>query len=167
MKVADQTVSVVAKLPQKSVFNYVEMNPRQEDSINPNSAILSYFQLGEFTYENYAIMQCLMSLLNEPFFNQLRNKEQLGYIVQAMFDGRNKGLAGHVMVQSNKYGPEYLESRINFVLNDLAQMKEPFKVEQVQKMKDKELATLSQKASNLAAETDKYWTYLQRDYVDQ
>jgi len=72
-----------------------------------------------------------MSLLNEPFFNQLRNKEQLGYIVQAMFDGRNKGLAGHVMVQSNKYGPEYLESRINFVLNDLAQMKEPFKVEQV------------------------------------
>ena len=34
-------------------------------------------------------------------------------------------------------------------------------------MKDKELATLSQKAANLAAETDKFWTYLQRDYVDQ
>jgi len=34
-------------------------------------------------------------------------------------------------------------------------------------MKDKELATLSQKAQNLAGETDKYWTYLQRDYVDQ
>ena len=51
-----------------------------------------------------------------------------GYIVQAMFDGRNKALAGHVMVfmvQSNKYGPEYLESRMNLVLKDLASMKQP------------------------------------------
>lgn len=108
-----------------------------------------------------------MSLMNEPFFNQLRNKEQLGYIVQAMFDGRNKALAGHVIVQSSKYGPEYLEARMNLVLNNLASMKEPFTAEQVKKMKDKELATLSQKAQNLAGETDKYWTYLQRDYVDQ
>lgn len=83
-----------------------------------------------------------------------------------MFDGRNKALAGHVMVQSNAHGPEYLESRMNLVLKDLASMKEPFTADQVKKMKDKELATLSQKAQNLASETDKYWTYLQRDYVD-
>jgi len=27
------------KLPDKSVFDYTEMNPRTEDSVNPNSAI--------------------------------------------------------------------------------------------------------------------------------
>ena len=70
-----------------------------------------------------------MALLKEPIFNQLRNKEQLGYIVQAKFEGRNKALAGQIIVQSNKYGPEYLESRINLVLNGLAQTKEPFKAQ--------------------------------------
>lgn len=39
------------KLKDKSVINFVEMNPRTEDAVNPNSAILSYFQLGEFSYE--------------------------------------------------------------------------------------------------------------------
>lgn len=81
MKVADQVSSPMAKLPQKTVLNYMAMNQNQEDSTNPNSAIQSYFQLGEMTYENYAIMQCLMGLIKEPMFNQLRNKEQLGYIV--------------------------------------------------------------------------------------
>jgi len=98
LKAVDFATPLAVKLPQKSVLNYAEMNLRQEDSVNPNSAILSYFQLGEFTYENYAIMSCLVSLLNEPFFSQLRSKEQLGYIVAARFDGRNKGLAGHVLV---------------------------------------------------------------------
>ena len=102
------------------------MNLKQDENINPNSAILSYFQLGEFTYENYAIMSCLISLINEPLFSQLRSREQLGYIVAARFDGRNKGLAGQIVVQSNKYGPEYLESRINLVLDGLANSKEPF-----------------------------------------
>lgn len=70
-----------------------------------------------------------MALIKEPMFNQLRNKEQLGYIVQAKFDGRNKGLAGQIIVQSNQYGPEYLESRINLVLDGLAKKKQPFKAE--------------------------------------
>lgn len=81
MKVANQAASVLAKLPNKSVLNYVHMNPKSEDRVNPNSAIQSYFQLGELTVQNYAIMQCLMGLIKEPLFNQLRNKEQLGYIV--------------------------------------------------------------------------------------
>ena len=75
MKAVDYTTPLFAKLPKNTVFNYADMNLRQEDSTNPNSAILSYFQLGEFTYENYAIMSCLVSLLHEPLFSQLRSKE--------------------------------------------------------------------------------------------
>ena len=56
MKVANQASSVLAKLPNKSVLNYVHMNPKSEDRVNPNSAIQSYFQLGELTVQNYAIM---------------------------------------------------------------------------------------------------------------
>jgi len=31
------------KLPDKTVNDYMEMNPRTEDSVNPNSAIMCYF----------------------------------------------------------------------------------------------------------------------------
>merc|ERR1712203_682421 len=58
----------MVKLPDKTAFSYTEMNPRTEDSVNPNSAIMSYFQLGEYTYEKSAIVTVLFSLLNEPCF---------------------------------------------------------------------------------------------------
>ena len=35
-------VTEMSKIP-KSVINYVEMDPRTDDAVNPNSAILSYF----------------------------------------------------------------------------------------------------------------------------
>lgn len=69
-----------------SVINYLEKNPRTEDAVNPNSAIMSYFQLGEFTYQNSAIMQVMITLLNGPLFDTLRNQEQLGYVVESFFN---------------------------------------------------------------------------------
>jgi len=57
------------------------MNPRTEDAVNPNSALLCYFQAGPYSYELSALCTILFSLLNEPLFEQLRNQEQLGYVV--------------------------------------------------------------------------------------
>jgi len=75
----------MVNLPDRSVFNYTEFNPRSEDAVSPNSAILCYFQLGEYSFAKSAICTILVKLLNEPFFDQLRNKEQLGYVVQCNF----------------------------------------------------------------------------------
>jgi len=68
-------------IEDRMVLNYEELNPRTEDAVNPNSAIMSYFQYSEYTYEKSAIVTILFTLLNEPCFEQLRNKEQLGYVV--------------------------------------------------------------------------------------
>jgi len=43
-------------------------------------------------------MQVLMSLLNEPMFDQLRNKEQLGYIVQSSFSSMNKVIGAQIIL---------------------------------------------------------------------
>ena len=84
-------ITQMSKIPN-SVINYAEMNPITKDVVNPNSAIMSYFQLGEFTYQNSAILQVLITLLNGPLFDTLRNQEQLGYVVQSMFNSQNKVL---------------------------------------------------------------------------
>jgi secreted Zn-dependent insulinase-like peptidase len=147
MKAVDMgQVKQMSKIPSKSVFNYAEMNPRTEDAVNPNSAVLSYFQLGEFTYEQSAVLQVLITLLNEPLFDQLRSKESLGYVVQSQFSSQNKVLGGQIIVQSSTHGPEFLESRINSFLGELAQKKELFTAEQVQKIKDTQQTSLSMQA---------------------
>jgi hypothetical protein len=59
----------MSKIPDHTCLNYSEFNPRTEDAVNPSSAILSYFQLGEYTYDRSALCTVLMILLNEPCFD--------------------------------------------------------------------------------------------------
>ena len=61
----------------------------------------------------------MFGCLKEPCFNTLRTNEQLGYIVQSGFSSNSKVLGGTIMIQSSKYGPEYLESRINAFLQTM------------------------------------------------
>jgi len=68
-KVNVAQVNQMAKVPEKTVYNYLEVNPVTQDKVNPNSAILSYFQYGEFNYHSSATLQVLMSLINEPAFD--------------------------------------------------------------------------------------------------
>jgi hypothetical protein len=63
-----QIFKSMVKIPDRAVLNYEEFNPRTEDAVNPNSAIMSYFQYSEYTYEKSAIVTILFTLLNEPCF---------------------------------------------------------------------------------------------------
>jgi len=55
-----------------------------DDKTNDNSATISYFQVGQFGKDDYRKSVCLQVLcqyLKEPFFDDLRTKQQLGYVV--------------------------------------------------------------------------------------
>merc|ERR1719329_205487 len=87
-----------------------------------------------------------MILLNEPCFDQLRNKEQLGYVVQCGFSSQQKVLGGQIIVQSSNHCPDFLEARINAFIQQLAQTEGPFTEEQVQSIKDQQIQSLSMQA---------------------
>ena len=53
----------------------------EDEEADPNSVLLSYFQMGPFTFEKSAVLTIILQLLQEPLFDQLRNQEQLGYLV--------------------------------------------------------------------------------------
>lgn len=76
----DQMIaSRLVQLPGRSVSEFEELN---EDPKNPNSAVLCVLQFPKLrTYEDEAAISLLFHLMKEPFFNTLRTKEQLGYIV--------------------------------------------------------------------------------------
>lgn len=61
---------------------------------------------------NEALLHLVSHLLHEPAFDQLRTKEQLGYIVHTAAKKVSNQLALHIIVQSGHRGPEYLDDRI-------------------------------------------------------
>jgi insulysin len=66
-------------------------------------AITIYLQCFQQTLENNALIDLFAHLVNEPCFNQLRTKEQLGYIV---FSG-----------VSHAYGAQGLQITVNPHMN--------------------------------------------------
>lgn len=86
----------------------------------PNSAIEYLFQVGPTAVgplaRQSALYRLAAHLLREPFFDSLRTKQQLGYIVQAgaRVDASVRGF--RLLIQSNKVGAEELRRRIDAFL---------------------------------------------------
>ena len=84
-----------------------------------NSALTYYCQVGDPTDKRLrAVLHLFSQIAKEPAFNQLRTKEQLGYMV---FSGHWQftGTMGfRITVQSERH-PVYLESRVDSFLQQL------------------------------------------------
>jgi len=91
---------------------------KSEHHSHLSSCVSVLFQAGMQETKTNVTVELLEHIANEPFFNQLRTKEQLGYIV---FSGvrRASGTQGiQFIVQSDRH-PAYLERRIDSFLNIL------------------------------------------------
>ncbi|KAK6464606.1 Metalloenzyme, LuxS/M16 peptidase-like protein [Scheffersomyces coipomensis] len=134
-----------------------------EDPKNINSCIEYYFQIAESTTPDNARLRVLSDLLattlKEPCFNQLRTKEQLGYVV---FSGVRLGrtsLGFRVLVQSERTS-DYLEYRIEEFLDRFGRIVNKLDDVEFQKykqaLKDSKLTKLKQ----LSEETSRFWNYI-------
>ena len=101
--------------------------------------------------------------MKNPAANTLRTKEQLGYIVKTLYHSDSRVIGASITVQSSKYGPEYLESRINAFLKTLKDQNGPGKTfddETVENIKKAEIQILSQVKISLEEEHDDNWEEL-------
>ncbi|XP_039498699.1 nardilysin [Drosophila santomea] len=79
-----------------------------------NTVITNFYQIGPNTVRVESILDLMMMFVDEPLFDQLRTKEQLGYHVGATVR-INYGIAGYsIMVnsQETKTTANYVETRI-------------------------------------------------------
>eukprot|EP00501_MAST-03F_sp_TOSAG23-6_P002015 GSMAST32.ASY1.ANO1.2100.1 assembled CDS len=101
------------RLDTKTVyyFEHKESNPEQcgmdcpVESINPSNI-------------SNTVLQLLMNIMNEPCYDQLRTKEQLGYLVWSGMATEWGVLGCQIIIQSDKATGEYLEDRILLFLKD-------------------------------------------------
>ena len=117
-----------------------------------HKAIVDEEQIG-----HEAIIELMAHLISEPAFDQLRTKEQLGYIVHTAVHKAGGGLGLRMIVQSSHKDPEYLDLRVEEFLTGFR--------DHLAGLSDAELQTnitavvdkLTEKPKNLDQETGRFW----------
>ena len=142
------------------------MNPKE-----PNSAIEIFLLAGDLEGRSVdmdcessrnkiateGLLQLLSHLISEPAFDQLRTKEQLGYIVHTAVKkvGQQGGL--QIIVQSSHKDPVYLDQRIELFLSGYRTKLESFTVEELNTNIQAVIEKLLEKPKNLDQESSRYW----------
>ena len=110
----------MVKLSPNINYTYRLLNPNKSEH---DSSIISIYQLGHLLKEDKMYYKILELFLSDKFYDSLRTKETLGYVVYLSKSTLNE--IAHIIgiIQSNAKNPEYCNSRIfNFFkekLNDI------------------------------------------------
>lgn len=151
-------------LPESSAFHY---DVTLEDKANVNSVIDYMVQVGKFNnIRTRALVEVLSQIGYEPSFNQLRTKEQLGYVVFSGIKSTRTTLLYRVLIQSEK-PCSYLESRIdNYLTEILGPMIRDMTDAEFEKHVGAVVAKKLEKKKNMSEEASRYWSQISSGYYD-
>lgn len=137
-----------------------------EDPNNVNSGIEYLIQVGNVTQTALrAKLSLLAQIAQEPCFDQLRTKEQLGYLV---FSGVRKqtGSMGMRFILQSERDTIYLENRIEEFLAKLRSIVEKMTSEEYKAQVQSLISKKLEKDKNLGQEGGKYWTHIHSGYYE-
>ena len=150
-------------LPQGSDFTYQRI---LRDPANINHAIEYYVYVGDAADRVLrAKLLLLGQMAEEPGFDQLRTKEQLGYVVWTGPKLSVTTMGFRVIIQSER-PTEYLEERINAFLVFLAKSFEKMPMDEFESHKKSLINKRLEKIKNLNQEGDRFWNHIGCEYFD-
>lgn len=136
------------------------------DRENVNSALEYYAQVGNVTeIPRRARLSLLAQIAQEPCFDQLRTKEQLGYLV---FSGLRKqtGSMGLRFIIQSERDTVYLENRVEEFLVKLRQLIHDMSEEEYKSQVQSLISKKQEKDKNLGQEGGKYWAHIHSGYYE-
>ncbi|CAN8096702.1 unnamed protein product [Discula destructiva] len=136
------------------------------DPANVNHCIEYFLYVGE-KHEHLLRAKVLLldQILHEPAFDQLRTKEQLGYIVFSGLKTSTTTLGFRFLIQSEKT-TQYLESRIDSFLSNYINTLEQMGDTDFESHKRSLVIKLLEKMKNLDQETNRLWSQISNEYYD-
>lgn len=136
------------------------------DPANVNHCIEYYVFVGAHVDRVLrAKLLLLGQLTDEAGFDQLRTKEQLGYIVFTGARVATVTMGYRVIIQSER-PTEYLEERINAFLASFSTLLESMPQEEFESHKKSLINKRLEKIKNLDQENDLFWTHIGNEYFD-
>lgn len=150
-------------LPEGADFTYQRT---LSDPVNVNHCIEYYVQVGPLVDRvRTAKLLLLAQMTDELGFDQLRTKEQLGYVV---FTGAKKAatMGGYrVIIQSEK-PTQFLEERINAFLAMFTDKLKDMPLEQFESHKKSLINKRLEKIKNLGQECGRFWLHISNEFFD-
>ncbi|CAN7139118.1 unnamed protein product [Brassica rapa subsp. narinosa] len=128
-----------------------------------NSVVELYYQIEPEEAQSTrmkAMLDLFHEIIGEPLFNQLRTKEQLGYVVECgpRLTYRVQGFC--FCVQSSKYGPIHLLERVDNFIKDIEALLEQLDEESFEDYRSGMIARLLEKDPSLLSETNDLWSQI-------
>ncbi|KAJ1565819.1 Insulinase (Peptidase M16), partial [Nowakowskiella sp. JEL0078] len=124
---------------------------------NLNSAVEYYIQIGDSLDQRLRGHSMLFQqIISEPCFDQLRTKEQLGYLVHSGLRRNTRMIGFRIIVQSERE-PEYVEQRIEEFLKSTKNIVVDLTEEEFRKHISSVTLQLLEKDKNLRKESNRLW----------
>ncbi|KAF7265302.1 hypothetical protein GWI33_021290 [Rhynchophorus ferrugineus] len=163
------------KIEDRPKFNIVRLNKGEQCcrianfNINDtNSIITNYYQADVATIEDSAIIDLVMMVIEEPLFDILRTKEQLGYHVYSSIRD-TYGVLGYtitVNAQATKTTVQHVDDRIENFLKHTQKLLDDLNEEEFQKVKENTIKMKQCIDVHLKEEVDRNWSEIvAHDYM--
>ncbi len=134
-------------LPNNAGPFYVE----EKIKVEGNAAILGV-EYPLFSFKNRAAQQVLMQAISEPFFGELRTRQQTGYVVYSTGEEVERRLFNFFAVQSNSHETRDLLARFElFIERYLQEIRFELPEERFNKIKQALFTSLKSPAKNIKA----------------
>ncbi|XP_028768838.1 LOW QUALITY PROTEIN: nardilysin-like [Neltuma alba] len=135
-----------------------------KNKLEKNSVVELYFQIdqdaGMASTKLKALIDLFDEIVEEPLFNQLRTKEQLGYVVECSPRLTYRVFGFCFCVQSSEYNPIYLQGRIDNFIDGLEQLLEGLDGDSFEHYRSGLMARLLEKDPSLTYETSRFWNQI-------
>uniref|UniRef100_A0A0D9Z6Z8 Peptidase M16 N-terminal domain-containing protein n=1 Tax=Oryza glumipatula TaxID=40148 RepID=A0A0D9Z6Z8_9ORYZ len=137
---------------------------RVKNELEENSVVEVYFpveqDIGKDATKLRAITDLFSNIIEEPCFDQLRTKEQLGYTVDSSPRMTYRVLAYCFRVMSSKYSPVYLQSRIDSFIDGVSALLDGLDEETFEHHRSGLIADKLEKDPSLSYQTGDYWSQI-------
>ncbi|KAJ1666447.1 metalloprotease [Coemansia sp. RSA 1813] len=140
---------------------------RMPDEANLNSSVDLSIYTGMSDNKRERVVLDLVSLvLQEPYFDKLRTKEQLGYII---YGSDRKYIGGHMalrlLVQSES-SPAYVSQRIDNFIREFRQRLVDISQKKFDRYANSLRVNREEKLKNLSEETNRFWRQISTGYYE-
>ncbi|KXX73626.1 Insulin-degrading enzyme [Madurella mycetomatis] len=135
-----------------------------KDPANVNHCIQYFLHVGDRgDYTVRAKTLLLDQIVHEPSFNQLRTKEQLGYIVYSGAWTSITQYGFYFLIQSEKTAP-YLETRIDEFLKTLVKTLEEMSETEFESHKRSIIDKRLERLKYMEQESNRHWSHIHNEY---
>ncbi|KAG7926562.1 hypothetical protein KL925_003612 [Ogataea polymorpha] len=150
-------------LPAGEEYHFVKKNIDEE---NVNSCVETFYQLGHITDQRDRVLAELVSqIIHEPFFDRLRTKEQLGYVVFSGIRQTRTTFGLRLLIQSEK-STGYLLDRMSRFLVKIGHKLSSMDDKEFEKHVNAVITKKLQKVKNLSEERSRFWDSIASGFYD-